>query len=422
VVGFDRRFLSDQFASAAAEVLSDNGYEVVLADRPTPTPAISHAVVAHRARGGIMITASHNPPSFNGYKLKAAHGGPADPDLCHSVERLLGRARLRRQDNGKGGIRVTNILPAYFRALKKLVDFKLISQAPLSFAHEPLYGVGAGCFDELLAGTRCRVRTFHAEHDPNFGGICPEPIPRNYGPAGRLLRSDPADFCLVTDGDADRIGGMDGHGRPLTTHQIICLLLDHFIRNRRGRGRVVKALTTTSMVDKICAASGLPLVETGVGFKYICAEMLKGDVLLGFEESGGVGFPGHVPDRDGILAGLMVLEMLAMERKPLDNLLKGLVKKFGPHCYGRLDMHFPMERRAALLDKCAGDPPARLLRSPVSEVKSFDGVKLVAANDSWLMWRGSGTEPVLRVYAEASSESEVQRLLRQGKRQAISMA
>jgi phosphomannomutase len=422
VVGYDRRFLSDQFASAAAEVLSANAYEVVLADRPTPTPAISHAVVANKARGGIMITASHNSPSFNGFKLKAAHGGPADSDLCHAVEALLGRTRPRRQANEKGGIRVKNILPAYYRAIKKLVDFRLISKATLNFTHEPLYGVGAGCFDELLAGTRCRVRTFHAEHDPNFGGICPEPIPRNYEPAGRLLRREPADFCLVTDGDADRIGGMDGRGRPLTTHQIICLLLNHFIRNRKGRGRVVKALTTTSMVDKICAASGLPLVETGVGFKYICAEMLKGDVLLGFEESGGVGFPGHVPDRDGILAGLMVLEMLAMERKPLDYLLKGLVKMFGPHCYGRLDMHFPMERRAALLDKCAGDPPARLLRSPVAEVKSFDGVKLVAANDSWLMWRGSGTEPVLRIYAEASSESEVQRLLRQGKRQAISMA
>lgn len=422
VVGYDRRFLSDQFASAAAEVLSANDYEVVLADRPTPTPAISHAVVANKARGGIMITASHNPPSFNGFKLKAAHGGPADPDLCHAVEALLGRTRPRRQANEKGEIRVKNILPAYYRAIKKLVDFRLISKAPLNFAHEPLYGVGAGCFDELLAGTRCRVRTFHAEHDPNFGGICPEPIPKNYEPAGRLLRREPADFCLVTDGDADRIGGMDGRGRPLTTHQIICLLLNHFIRNRKGRGRVVKALTTTSMVDKICAASGLPLTETGVGFKYICAEMLKGDVLLGFEESGGIGFPGHVPERDGILAGLMVLEMLAMERKTLGSLLKSMVKEFGLHCYGRLDMHFPMERRKVLLAKCANDPPPRLLRSTVGEVKSFDGVKLVATNGSWLMWRGSGTEPVLRIYAEASTENEVQRLLKQGERQAKSMA
>ena len=418
VVGYDRRFLSDQFARTTAEVLASNGYEVILADRPTPTPAVSYAVFSQKARGGIMLTASHNPPHFNGYKLKAANGGPADSQLCQSVESFLGKTQVEGQSRhgraGQGEIQEGDIRPAYFRAIRKLVDFKLISKTPLRFAHEPLFGVGAGCFDTLLAKTRCKVRTFHAAHDPNFGGICPEPIARNYGPAARLLRREPADFCLVTDGDADRIGGMDGRGRPLTTHQIICLLLDHFIRNRQGRGRVVKALTTTSMVDKICETHGLPLTETGVGFKFICSEMLKGDVLLGFEESGGIGFPGHIPERDGILAGLMVLEMLAVERKPLGTLLKRLEKDYGPHRYGRVDMHFPMEKRDALLLQCASDPPARLLRSAVSQVKNFDGVKLIASDGSWLMWRGSGTEPVLRIYAEASSEATVERLLKQG--------
>ena len=420
IVGYDRRFLSNHFARAAANVLACNGYEVILTDRPTPTPAVSYTVVARNARGGIMLTASHNPPHFNGYKLKAANGGPADSQLCQSVEDFLGKTQVEEQSGygraGEGEIQEENIQPAYFQAIKKLVDFKLISRTPLRFAHEPLFGVGAGCFDTLLARTRCKVRTFHAAHDPNFGGICPEPIARNYGPAALLLRREPADFCLVTDGDADRIGGMDGRGRPLTTHQIICLLLDHFIRNRQGRGRVVKALTTTSMVDKICEAHGLLLTETGVGFKYICSEMLKGDVLLGFEESGGIGFPRHIPERDGILAGLMVLEMLAIEKKSLGTLLKRLEKDYGPHRYGRVDMHFLMEKRDALLLQCAGDPPARLLRSAVSQVKSFDGVKLIAADGSWLMWRGSGTEPVLRIYAEASSETAVERLLRQGVR------
>ena len=195
-----------------------------------------------------------------------------------------------------------------------MVDFELIATSGLRFAHDALYGVGAGCFEELLEETNFEVRTFNAEHDPNFGGICPEPIERNYASSRAALQTEPADFCLVTDGDADRIGGMDGRGNALTTHQIICLLLEHFLKNRQGSGRVVKALTTTSMVDVMCARHQLPLTVTGVGFKYICKEMLKADVLLGFEESGGVGFPKHVPERDGILSGLMILEMIAVTK------------------------------------------------------------------------------------------------------------
>ena len=207
---------------------------------------------------------------------------------------------------------------------------------------------------------------------------------------------------------------MDGHGRPLTTHQLICLLLHHLVVNRQGRGRVVKALTTTSMVDKMCAAYGLELVETGVGFKYICAEMLKGNVLLGAEESGGIGFQGHIPERDGILAGLMLLELLATEKVSVNKLIAGLEKQFGPHRYDRIDTHFPLEKRAALMEFCAKNPPAKLLRSPVADIKTFDGVKYVAEDGSWLMLRGSGTEPILRIYAEAKSAADVQKLLKLG--------
>ena len=210
-----------------------------------------------------------------------------------------------------------------------------------------------------------------------FGGINPEPIVQNYARSQAFLKKHPHDICLVTDGDADRVGGMDGHGGYLTTHQIICLLLHHLIVNRKGRGaafaktasarplRVVKALTTTSMVDKMCAAYGLPLVETGVGFKYICAEMLKGDVLLGAEESGGIGFPGHIPERDGIAAGLMLLELLATEKVSVNRLLAKLEKQFGPHCYGRIDTHYPLEKRASLMDFLKNNPPGKLLRSPL---------------------------------------------------------
>ena len=418
VIGYDRRFLSDQFARCVAEVMTGNGIPVVLADSPVPTPAVSFAVKQLKAVGGVMITASHNPPAFNGFKLKAWYGGSAEPALCQAVEALLDASPIKRvafdRATGMGEIVVKDLRAPHYAACKKLVDFDLIAKSKLKFAHDALYGVGAGCFDELLAGTTCRVTTLNAEHNPLFGGINPEPIAKNYAKSAAYLAKHPHDLCLVTDGDADRVGGMMGNGEPLTTHQIICLLLRHFIVNRKQTGRVIKALTTTTMVDRMCAHYGLELVETGVGFKYIAAEMIKGNVLLGFEESGGIGFPGHIPERDGILAGLMLLELLATEKKPLKTLLAGLEKDFGPHRYARIDTQFPVEKRQALMQFCRLNPPAKLLKSPVATVKTSDGVKFIAQDGSWLMLRGSGTEPILRIYAEAKSDADAEALLKLG--------
>jgi len=418
VVGYDRRFLSDQFARRTAEVLAGNGLDVILTSEPTPTPAVSFTVKKQSAIGGVMITASHNPPAFNGFKLKAWFGGSADPAICQAVEALLDKNPVRATTLEQGvkekKIVIKNIRPPYYQAIKRLVDFPVIANSGLKFAHEALYGVGAGCFDTLLAGTTCQVTTLNGEHDPLFGGINPEPIAKNYVKSAAFLKKHPHDLCLVTDGDADRVGGMDGRGNALTTHNLICLLLEHFIRNRKGKGRVVKALTTTSMVDKICERHGLEMTETGVGFKYICAEMLKGGVLLGFEESGGIGYPGHVPERDGILSGLMLLEMLAYEKKPLNELLKRLEKEYGPHKYARIDARFPLEKRAALMDFCKKNPPKKLIDSPLKAVKSEDGVKFISEDGSWLMLRGSGTEPILRIYAEAKSQEAAEKLLQEG--------
>ena len=426
IVGFDRRFLSDRFAQIAAEVLAGNDFQVVLTPEPTPTPSISFAVKNLNAVGGVIITASHNPPIFNGFKLKSWYGGSSSPEECKAVESFLDKNPVRsikfNDAINSGKISLKDLRPTHYAALKKLVDFRLIAKSKLRFAHDALFGVGAGCFETILAGTTCRVTTLNAKHDVLFGGINPEPILQNYGPTQKYLRIHPHDICLVTDGDADRVGGMDGRGGYLTTHQVICLLLRHFYVNRAQRGRVVKALTATSMVDKMCAAYGLPLVETGVGFKYICAEMLRGDVLLGAEESGGIGFPGHIPERDGIAAGLILLEMLAMEKRPVNKILAALEKEFGPHRYGRIDTHFPLEKRAALMESLQKNPPSKLLRSPLAEVKTFDGVKFVAQDSSWLMLRGSGTEPVLRIYAEAKADADAQKLLRLGVRLAEAMA
>lgn len=415
IVGYDRRFLSDQFARRSAEVLAANGFAVVLTPVATPTPAVSLAVKARKAAGGVMITASHNPAAFNGFKLKGHFGGSAESSMCQAVEGHLDRNPVREPtDRQRSGIVIADLRPAHYRAVKRLVDFRLIARSRLRFAHDALFGVGAGCFEDLLGGTTCRVTTLNGEHNPGFGGINPEPVPQNYAASSAWLRRHPHDVCLVTDGDADRVGGMDGRGRPLSTHQLICLILNHLIVNRREQGRVVKALTTSAMVDKICAEAGLPLVETPVGFKYIAAEMRQGRVLLGAEESGGIGFAGHIPERDGILAGLMLLELLATERVSISRLLHRLEKRFGPHHYARIDTPFPLEQRAALMAFCQANPPATLQGSPLVEVKAFDGVKYVAADSSWLMVRGSGTEPILRIYAEARSDRSARQLLQLG--------
>ncbi|HZF01122.1 MAG TPA: phosphoglucomutase/phosphomannomutase family protein [Methylomirabilota bacterium] len=415
IVGFDRRFFSDKFAQITAEVFAGNDFQVILTPQPTPTPSVSFAVKKLNAIGGVMITASHNPPIFNGFKLKSFYGGSSDSETCKAVESFLDKNPPQfKIQNSKFKISIRDIRPAHYAALKNLVDFKLIAKSKLRFAHDALFGVGAGCFEQLLAGTTCKVTTLNARHDVLFGGINPEPVEKNYGPTQKFLRAHPHDICLVTDGDADRVGGMDGRGNYLSTHQIICLLLHHFVVNRKGRGRVVKALTTTSMVDKMCAAYGLPLVETGVGFKYICAEMLKGGVLLGAEESGGIGFPNHIPERDGIAAGLMLLELLATEKISVNKIMAKLEKQFGPHRYGRIDTHFPLEKRGALMEFLAKNPPDKLLRSPLAGMKTLDGVKFIAEDSSWLMLRGSGTEPILRIYAETKSDAGAQKLLQLG--------
>src|SRR6267154_2282321 len=416
IIGYDRRFLSDEFARRTAEVFAGNGFDVVLTPAPTPTPSVSFAVKAERAIGGVMITASHNPPIFNGFKLKSHFGGSAESSTCQAVEACLDRNAAKFVDAAAqdARIKIKDVRPAHFAALKKLVNFKLIAKSKLRFAHEALFGVGAGCFEKILAGTTCKVTTLNSAHDPLFGGINHEPIEKNYARRSAYLKKHPHDICLVTDGDADRVGGMDGRGNYLSTHQLICLLLFHLFVNRKGKGRVVKALTTTSMVDKMCAAYGLELVETGVGFKFIAAEMIKGGVLLGAEESGGIGFPGHIPERDGIAAGLMLLEMLATERISVNKMIAKVETKCGPHFYDRNDIHFPLEKRATLMEFLKKNPPAKLGRSPVVDVKNYDGIKFIAQDTSWLMLRGSGTEPILRIYAEAKSAAEAQKLLKLG--------
>jgi phosphomannomutase len=429
VIGYDRRFLSDRFAQITAEVFAGNNYHVILTPEPTPTPSVSFAVKNLRAVGGVMITASHNPPIFNGFKLKSHFGGSSDSETCKAVESFLDRNPVRStphpafghplpigwgEGRGEGKISLLDVRPAHFAAIKQLVDFELIAKSKLRVAHDALFGVGAGVFETLLAGTSCQVTTLNGKYDILFGGICPEPLPKNYALSGAQLRRNPHDICLVTDGDADRIGAMDGRGGPLTNQQVIALLLHHLVRNRGGRGTVTKTFNTTAMVDKMCVAWNLPLTEVGIGFRFIAPELMKPGALFGAEESGSVGFANHIPERDGLAAGLFLLEMLAMEKISVNQLWANLEWSFGPHCYARFDAHYPLEKRAALMEFLKANPPKKLLRSPLAKVDSLDGVKFVAADSTWLMLRGSGTEPVLRIYAEAKTDADVRKLLKLG--------
>jgi phosphomannomutase len=429
VIGYDRRFFSDRFARITAGVFAGNGYEVLLTPEPTPTPCVSFAVRNLGAVGGVMITASHNPPIFNGFKLKSHFGGSSGPEDCQAIESFLNRmerrspgrladtkpARAGAETGGPSALRTLDIRPAHFAAIKRLVDFKLVARSKLRVAHDALFGVGAGVFETLLSKTSCTVTTLNGKHDVLFGGLCPEPLPKNYALGGAQLRHHPHDICLVTDGDADRLGAMDGRGVPMTNQQVIALLLHHLVRHRGGRGVVTKTFNTTAMVDKMCAAWNLPLTEVAIGFRFIAPELMKPGALFGAEESGSVGFASHLPERDGLAAGLFLLEMLAMEKVSVNQIYARLEKEFGPHRYGRFDAQYPLEQRAALMEFLKASPPDKLLRSPLAKVDARDGVKFVAEDSTWLMLRGSGTEPVLRIYAEAKSDAGVQKLLRLGR-------
>ena len=422
--GYDRRFLSDQFARRTAEVLAGNGFKVTLTHEPTPTPAVSLAVKAQRAIGGVMITASHNPPIFNGFKIKAHFGGSADPAICQGVEAELDRSPVQAMpfaDAVKARQIVVRPAAAALRRGEAPGGFQPDRQLPPALCSRRPFRRRGGML------RRAAGRHNLQGHDPQR----PPRLPvrrhqsRTYRQELRRRRGLLRDILTTSASSPTATPTGWRHGRP---RQSAFDPSDHlpapapFILNRKGKGRIVKALTTTSMVDKICAKYGLPLLETGVGFKYICAEMAKGGVLLGFEESGGIGFPGHIPERDGILAGLVLLELLAVERQSVNRLLAKLEAEFGPHRYARIDAHFPLEKRPILMDYLKNNPPAKLLRSPVCDVKSYDGVKFVAEDSSWLMLRGSGTEPILRIYAEAKSDADALRLVRSGARIARQLA
>lgn len=424
VIGYDTRFLSDRYAADVARVMAANGIIAWLTRADTPTPAVSYSVVHKKASAGIVITASHNAPRYSGVKLKASYGGSASVDQGRKVEVFLERNQANMHGPNQIDfdlavrqelIRKFDPAWAYYEHLGTLADLDVISNGELHVVADPMYGAGRGAFKEILSRTRCHVKEIRGEMNPGFGGIHPEPMDKYLKALSAAIQSGMGAVGVATDGDADRIGAMDNKGCYIDPHKIFALVLRYLIEKRNMRGSVVRTVSTTRMIDRIAARHQLELYETPVGFNHIADHMLNRDVLMGGEESGGMSIKGHIPEGDGILMGLLLLEVIADSGVTLSELVQDLLKDVGPAFYERTDLRLlksvakkDMVRR---LTECA---PAEIGGVKVVDVSTIDGVKYLMADDGWLLIRPSGTEPVLRVYAESPEPEMVKAMLSYG--------
>ena len=426
VVGFDTRFLSDRYANDVARVLAANGYTVHLAQSDAPTPAISYSVRNLKAIGGVMITASHNAPRYNGVKLKASYGGSASSEQCRRVEVYLNDNEQRgrgpnlmdyEQARSLGLIQRFNPLPSYYDHLRTLIDFDVIAENPQRLVMDSMYGSGRGVIKGILQGTGCEVQEIRGEMNPGFGGVHPEPIGKHLSALAGAISTHMGNFGLATDGDADRIGAMDERCNFVDPHKIMALAFKYLVERRGWRGPVVRTVSTTRMIDRLAKRYDVPVYETPVGFNHIADYMLKEDVLIGGEESGGISFRGHIPEGDGMLMGLLLVEIVAESGGSLHELVNGLLNSVGPAVYERKDLRLSHPiTKARMTQHLMESTPQSIGNETVTDILTRDGVKYILADDSWLLIRPSGTEPVLRVYAEGRSPEMVQALMAYGER------
>jgi phosphomannomutase len=419
VIGYDTRFASEDFAAACAEVVAGNGIKVYLSPKPLPTPEISFGVTAVKAAAAIMITASHNPPRYNGLKLKSADGASAPTEMIEAVEKNIRRITA----SGKvmsiplakalqsGKVVYHDFDSLYYKKMAGFVDIERLRSSKLKIVIDSMYGSGAGYFVNLLQGGSAVLIDINSERNPVFPGINPEPITVNLKKLAARVVAEKASVGLATDGDSDRIGIMDENGRFITQLEVYALLALYLLEVRGQRGAIVKTVTATSMLYRLGELFNVPVIETPVGFKYVAPVMIEKNALIGGEESGGYGFRGHVPERDAILAGLYFLDFMVSTGKTPSQLLDYLFGKVGPHYYNRRDFHFPAENRTAIIDRVKNSRPGAIDNSPVARFDTTDGFRFTLADNSWLLVRFSGTEPLLRIYAETNSPVRVERLL-----------
>jgi phosphomannomutase len=422
IVGHDSRFCAELFAREVAQVLVANGRSVTLLDRVTPTPAVSWAVIRHQAAGGIVVTASHNSAEFNGIKYKPDFGGSAPPEVVTEIERHTAVAissgvntLTYNEAVATGRLQSIDPLPDYFEQLGAMVDLDRLRGHGLRVLHEAMYGAGAGLIARALSGGSTTVAEMHGERNPGFGGMHPEPIDRYMPEAMERMKSGEFDLGIANDGDADRVGIIDENGRYINQLQVMALFAMYLLEKRGLRGDIVRSITTSGMIDALGDRFGVTVHELPVGFKYIGTKMMETDAVLGGEESGGYAFRGHIPERDGILSGLMMAAMIVDYGMPLSGVLSHLEELVGPHAYDRHDIRFPRdgyeERKSQIYARMKQNQTYDLAGSKVVRTRTDDGFKFYLDDGSWVLMRMSGTEPLMRVYAEATTRARVNDLI-----------
>lgn len=408
-VGYDTRFMSAKFAEAAAIVLKNNGMEVILSDRPTPTPALSFVVKSRKLDLGIMITASHNPAEYNGFKIKNAAGGGASQEITREVEGLLGKSPV------KDGallepIKPVDIIKDYIKFIRNYIDLKKIKNKKFKVLVDSMYGSGDSFIAQVLKGTSIKLEFMRNTINPSFDGGRPEPVEENLEELKARVKKEKFDLGIALDGDADRIAAVAPGGVFIHPQKILGLLALHLNQDRHWSGGLVKTICGSTMMDNIAKFLGIKLYETPVGFKYISNLMETEDIVAGGEEAGGMGVKGYIPERDGTMAGLLLIEMMVYRNKNMLKILNETEKAFGKYYYVRQDFHL-----AKRIEPKKENLPSELLGKKVVEVKDYDGIKLICGDESWLMFRGSGTEPIMRTYAEAKNPAQAKKLLALGK-------
>jgi phosphomannomutase len=420
-IGYDARFGSKAFARTCAEVVAAAGIPVLLANDITPTPALSFGVRERGAAGGIMITSSHNPAQWNGVKYKAWYGGSGKPSIIGEIESYLGKPTVRFAK--LASIEEVDFLPSYLKAIESFADLDLIAKSGLKFAIDSMYGAGRTIIADTFARIGVEAVQIRGNVDPLFPGINPEPIEPHIRALGEAVVANCCDAGLCTDGDADRIGATDEHGEFVDPHKIFSVLLSWVLRRKGWPGVVTRAFNTTKMLDRICAKHGRELIEHGIGFKFVCDYMLEREILMGGEESGGIGFQRHLPERDGLLNCLLLANVMAEEDKTLGQLVADLQAEYGEHQYGRIDLQIPDDMKNGTITRAralaTGNPV--FAGMPIQRQENLDGVKFYLDNpeatnkpnaaETWLLLRASGTEPLLRIYTESCSKESVARLL-----------
>ena len=423
VVGFDRRFQSREFAAVVAECLAAAGYRVIVSDRPIPSQTVSFTARHRGVLGGVVVTASHNPARYNGLKFKAWYGGSALPEAYDAISASLGKKETREG----GSIVEENVVDDYVTALQGQLDLELLKSAKLAILHDPIHGAGATIPSRVLGldyigasriinGVRAPMdATFidgiRGDVNPSFGGVNPEPIPENLAASRNVMLSGDYDLAICNDGDADRLGILDERGEFVSPHKIISLLTLYLVREKKLAGEIVKTFSTTRLIEKIAKSLGATLHETPIGFKYVADLMLSRDVLLGGEESGGIGFGRFMPERDGILSGLLVAEAVAQYRRPLSQIIAGMEQEFGELHYDRRDLHRPMAQCARLIERVRAGELDEAFGPRFASREEKDGVKTNFADGSWILFRKSGTEPIIRIYCESPDAEQVGRML-----------